>query len=689
MPRRSQRIKGKVASYTDVQDEVVSDTADTDGEFQNDDGDEEERPRKRAKRSTRSKGSSNNVDYHAASSSKRRRIPEQFRGVRGKLGLLERLAKDMPLDVILEIFCYLDPGDLFRLARTTKDLRGILMSKSSEIVWRTARENVEGLPPRPEDLNEPQYAHLLYESYCHVCGHKPCDSVFWSFHMRCCKKCASDTFPRYDELDLVAGLPPKYYERFRDTLLREQLKGSWRPSEVVCHTEITARYKAEFKTLRTRTDRKEWIARKSNERLMRVEHASLCQEWLQARLDQRSSKLDNIREQRKEAILERLEEVGWREEAELSMNTVWPWDDFASHKLVRQPKKLTDYGWNSIKTELVEWLKKQKEDRLERYRRSTLERRYNLLDVEYLQAMSRHDLRDPFPGKGDIFTSEYFEGLIWDTPLDEEVTAESMKSKLLSHLPLIIDKWRPAKIEKLVQIMQKSRPGAAVSDLHLATTVFECTECSPRTLMYYPQMFYHSCCFNNPETHSSRMAEFYYFFSNPWSSKSLVLSKFGSQVAKNIVEGCSLDPTTATIQDLNNANPLIECTSCNSYGSWYSGRLFMRWPSAIGTEHRSHVLLLNSFGNETQQILASEPSCNFFLTAHCAYCHEVRVQDMSNLQEHLRLCHSDALGLDPDACIFPLSAAETQEHFYRNPAVELSRLSKMFRYSGQGSVESA
>lgn len=42
------------------------------------------------------------------------------------------------------------------------------MSKSSESIWRTARENVEGLPPRPNDLNEPQYAHLCYESYCHV-----------------------------------------------------------------------------------------------------------------------------------------------------------------------------------------------------------------------------------------------------------------------------------------------------------------------------------------------------------------------------------------------------------------------------------------------------------------------------------------------------------------------------------------
>ncbi|KAJ3836315.1 hypothetical protein EV361DRAFT_806158 [Lentinula raphanica] len=95
-------------------------------------------------------------------------MAEQFRGIRGKLGVLEKLAKDMPLDVVLEIFCYLEPRDLLWLACTTKDLRAILMSKSSVNIWRTTLRNVEGLPPCPADLNEPQFANLLFEPYCHV-----------------------------------------------------------------------------------------------------------------------------------------------------------------------------------------------------------------------------------------------------------------------------------------------------------------------------------------------------------------------------------------------------------------------------------------------------------------------------------------------------------------------------------------
>lgn len=44
----------------------------------------------------------------------------------------------------------------------------MLMSKSSESIWRATRSNVEGIPPLPDDLSEPQYAHLLFSQYCDV-----------------------------------------------------------------------------------------------------------------------------------------------------------------------------------------------------------------------------------------------------------------------------------------------------------------------------------------------------------------------------------------------------------------------------------------------------------------------------------------------------------------------------------------
>jgi len=67
-----------------------------------------------------------------------------------------------------QIFGQLEPLDLLHLARTTKDLRAILMSRSSVSVWKQALENVTGLPACPEDMSEPQYANLVFSKHCYV-----------------------------------------------------------------------------------------------------------------------------------------------------------------------------------------------------------------------------------------------------------------------------------------------------------------------------------------------------------------------------------------------------------------------------------------------------------------------------------------------------------------------------------------
>ncbi|KAH7868345.1 uncharacterized protein C8R40DRAFT_995706, partial [Lentinula edodes] len=84
-------------------------------------------------------------------------------------GLLGRLMKDVPLEICYEIFSYCGPEDLLHLSRTCKDLRSILLRKSLERLWRTTRESADsGLPPLPQDLNEPQFARLLFDKNCHV-----------------------------------------------------------------------------------------------------------------------------------------------------------------------------------------------------------------------------------------------------------------------------------------------------------------------------------------------------------------------------------------------------------------------------------------------------------------------------------------------------------------------------------------
>ncbi|KAG6916763.1 hypothetical protein DXG01_005508 [Tephrocybe rancida] len=75
---------------------------------------------------------------------------------------------DLPIDVLFEIFGQLKPFDLLKVARVTKELRRLLMHRSSRSVWQTALESVPDLPPCPPDMDEPAWVNLAFDPHCHV-----------------------------------------------------------------------------------------------------------------------------------------------------------------------------------------------------------------------------------------------------------------------------------------------------------------------------------------------------------------------------------------------------------------------------------------------------------------------------------------------------------------------------------------
>ncbi|KAF5381222.1 hypothetical protein D9757_007847 [Collybiopsis confluens] len=547
------------------------------------------RPRKRAKRNH---GVAKNTH----------RIPQQHRKVKGKLGLLERLAKDMPLDIIFEVFGHLDPGDLLRLSRTSKDLRQILMSKSSELIWRIARDNVPELPARPEDLNEPQYARLIHTLY-------------------------------FDE-EYMADQPVAYRgninvlpsERYSMDILARSIS-------IIGSHEIGAKMKAEFEALKTEDEQLVWMDRKAQEQMATRQHASLCRQWIQSRLDHRADELDAIRKQRKTDILDRLEQIGWREEAEL-MNQFTYNAEFSNHKLVKQSRKLTNYGWNNIKDKLVEFLSKHKTDRLAAERRSALLSRYTAFRSEY-----KSDVRRLFPTEGDIFENHLLQDLIWETPFNENIPSERFETKLQEILPGILNEWRPAATHELVAIMQKSVPGATISDLPLATSLQA----------------------DDAAAASRRRTD---------SSISLPSRADDVQTMRKVIEACGLDPATATANELDSAEHLFECTSCGSAGG-SMGRYFMRWRSM--TKHGKCTFKVNDFGDETTEILACERLDKEYRSSICCgHCH--KELEGSLVLGHLRVGHSDVLNADECKDIRAAKA-----HWYWNPRFAVD-VPKPFRY---------
>ncbi|KAG8755646.1 hypothetical protein FRC12_010818, partial [Ceratobasidium sp. 428] len=123
--------------------------------------------------------------------------------VRGKQGGLKGLMR-MPIEIFTEIAYLLWPGDLLALAWSNKFFRGVLFQRSAVHMWQRAQSNVPGLPPCSPELNEPQYAALVFSKTCTLCGANAMAKLDVYLVARLCSSCRDTELqelnPREDPL---------------------------------------------------------------------------------------------------------------------------------------------------------------------------------------------------------------------------------------------------------------------------------------------------------------------------------------------------------------------------------------------------------------------------------------------------------------------------------------------------------
>ncbi|KAJ3963899.1 hypothetical protein EV361DRAFT_874456, partial [Lentinula raphanica] len=212
------------------------------------------------------------------------RVPREFVKVRGKFASLQGMMTSLPLEIILLIFIRLDPRDLLSLSRTSKNLREILMDKSSETIWRTVWTNYEGsLPPLPVDLNEPQFARLIFDAYCHTASSQL--TTYSKLQMRPELFVISDVFPT--ETITVGDHVRTVYDH-----------------------RVVSEMSKQYLALSSEEDRQAWVVQKKQDIQAIEQHARHCEAWHTAKLEQHARELQDIRDERLQAILTRLEATG-------------------------------------------------------------------------------------------------------------------------------------------------------------------------------------------------------------------------------------------------------------------------------------------------------------------------------------------------------------------------------------------
>ncbi|RDB24018.1 hypothetical protein Hypma_008642 [Hypsizygus marmoreus] len=489
----------------------------------------------------------------------------------GKRGKLEYIT-EMPLDILFEIFSHLSPSDLLSLARTSKPLRGALMHRSSTYVWKKARSHISGFPDCPNDLSEPQYANLAFDTSCHYCERTqiPNQGIVWCNRTRGCKKCTADNFLYGSDM---YGVP-------RDILPYILLYTRRVGYGAKAYCRRTAlKYHDEMKDLQGQA-LEEWCVLKKAEHISRMEHAELCEIWNQNRAEERSSELENIRLRRYTAIKEKLSAEGWgdeiaKQESDSSFNHL------ADHKLVRQPRDLTERIWNNVKKTLIDFMADCKVKRLEQEHRKMIRERGAVLREVLAEYASTQPLHAVIPSFADIAILDKFRPIIEDTPIDEEVTAAHFE-KAMVELPYHVRAWRRSTDNELVEMM-KLCPDigdrANESMLLLATTFFRCQGCHKQ--IGYPRILVHKCatCVNFYD----KLDESPFFRDlgqRSWNQGRVVsFDQASYRKARWILEDNGFDPDSETTARLNLFDPAFECRACSNSDD---GRLIMRWPTVVG-----------------------------------------------------------------------------------------------------------
>ncbi|KAJ6504368.1 hypothetical protein DFH09DRAFT_1051140 [Mycena vulgaris] len=345
-----------------------------------------------------------------------------------KTGFLPKLLISMPIDVLFEIFGYLHPYDVLRLTRVTKPLRRLLLDKSASGVWRTARENLAGIPEKPSDLSEPAWIHLLFEPQCHFCWTKGCRVIEWRLRVRICGKCAKIQI-QTSSVKTPTTLAPEgaLIESILPRILGK--KGNFkylnRDHEIVA---------AKYSVIKSSEDQQAFVTER-RELIKQIDlHAERCEEWAKAKVSDRTREIEEIRKERQAAIIEKLINLGYEDD----VNRMEYPQNLKYLEEFTRPQALTERVWKNIRGPVEAYMKQSREARLARLMFS--ERSKPIIRLFQQYKNSHLPYTEIMPGPVDICKFKRIKTIL-NSPADVSIS-ESSFSDVVPAFEALAKAWR-------------------------------------------------------------------------------------------------------------------------------------------------------------------------------------------------------------------------------------------------------
>ncbi|KAF9525161.1 hypothetical protein CPB83DRAFT_909427 [Crepidotus variabilis] len=531
--------------------------------------------------------------------------------VRGKRRILKDLV-EMPLD---DCLIQLDPSNLLHLSRTTKAIRNILMSKASVSVWKSSFENVEPpLPQCPEDMSEPAYADLVFGKGCYYCGRQTSSvRIAWQCRIRTCNKCTESHFAE----------KRSYFHRNYSSELAHQLPsltlsvtpGRYERLIVYCWVDRDDQWKRQYENLKDAEKQSQWKTEKMKAATAVRQHSALCDAWSKEKEEIFRQNQQIVVENRRATVVDHLRKMGWSEELDKIPNEdPKPQDQNSVTKACQKP--LTERGLKSLEPALTAFMDKRRKARIEQEREAFLNKRLVPLQDAYATHLLTLPAAFGHPNIADIFSLPLIRDIVNDDATPE--FSVSHFERLRAAFPRVQTLWKAFAREQLLNLVfetvesssDENRPQVSLDPenfLDKPSAFFSCLSCN--LSVHARDLLRHQCLRESYSWGALDVDERFLrqtLGAIRWNVQGPRGIKFDGVLSNrvdNILQNLGYNPSVLSADDLDKADPKIECILCNSEGS---GRYTMRW-LALAT-HLSEDRLNRHVPKHLRIIEASEAS---------------------------------------------------------------------------------
>lgn len=572
---------------------------------------------------------------------------------------------EIDTDIFEEILRCLDPLDLLHLARTSINLRRLLMSRDSAHLWRAARMNIEGLPDCSPYMSEPFYANLVFSNHCHRClAPNLRSSVLWEFGVRYCYDCRASMVtivPLVWSTDLnTRMLWLGGYELFLNTIPDPRI-----PQRNLFHIPQVEQICQNWSALAlTETLRGAFLETVADIVRVTATHAELCRDWQEYKVRSRAQEIEDIKRARSQLIEAKLRALGWDRMVE-QFKAQKKWNKLP-HMHTR--KALTESGWERICPDIVGEL--QKASLAER--KGVLERRLMLLK-EYMRTYSAN-MRSPAsecrPRFLDFALLPAVRAVI-ESPSSDIVDTATFQAMHRQIAALIGELDTAKRVAFQTKATHTFVVPFGANALVLAMALFACTACQKR--LYYPHIIAHQC--HQPHLSSvyrlGRENNLYRDVARRVDGAASVWSADGFEIADHrhtaqLLQACGKDPQTTTVEEMDRSDIRI----CYVAPGGGFSRQIMTWRAALERVHdpaqddwtdgewrlasRQEVCLAQD--TESRTHASSRAECEAQPYWCCALCTSqplFRLKEYDIVKTHLYEHHHILLPSDDDIYLHP------------------------------------